>query len=130
MVTYSLLMAFDSAKSTDLRCDAVFAALAHAARRHIIDLLVQTPGMTVKAVSSHFDISRIAVMKHLSTLEDAGLVLSKKHGRERRLFFNAVPIQQIYDRWTDQYSAFWASQLTDVAARVESAEAAKEFRRA
>ncbi len=69
-------------------------------------------------------------MKHLAVLEEAELLLSKKEGRERKLFFNAVPIQQIYDRWTDQYSSFWAGHLTDIAARVEQAEAAKETRRA
>lgn len=110
--------------------DAVFAALAHAARRRILDLLVSRPGMTVKAVSSHFDISRIAVMKHLAALEQAGLVISERKGRERRLYFNPVPIQQIYDRWTDQYSAFWAARLVDIKAGVEDAAQAKEKRRA
>lgn len=110
--------------------DRVFAALAHAARRRVLDLLQLSPGMTVRAVASHFDISRIAVMKHLAALEDAGLILSEKHGRERRLFFNPVPIQQIYDRWTDQYSAFWAGRMTDIQARVEAAAEQKEAKRA
>jgi len=119
-------MAHDPPSQTDL----VFAALAHPARRRVLDLLVMRPGMTVKAVASHFDISRIAVMKHLATLESAGLVLSEKEGRERRLFFNPVPIQQIYDRWTDQYSSFWAGRLVDIQSRVQEAAAAKEIRRA
>jgi predicted transcriptional regulator len=88
----------------------------------MLDLLVQRPGMSVKALASHFDFSRVATLKHLATLEGAGLVLSEKSGRVRKLFFNAVPIQQIYDRWTTQYSAFWAGRLVDLRARVERAE--------
>jgi DNA-binding transcriptional ArsR family regulator len=116
------------ANTPQARCDAVFAALAHPVRRRVLDLLVTSPGMTVKAVASHFDISRIAVMKHLSTLEAAELVLSEKRGRERRLFFNPVPIQQIYDRWTDQYAAFWTGHMTDIQSRVE--QTSKEHKRA
>ena len=105
---------------TEHATDLVFAALAHPARRRMLDLLVQTPGISVKALTSHFEFSRIAVIKHLRTLEAAGLVLSEKRGRTRRLYFNPIPIQQIYDRWTDQYSSFWAERLTDLRARVES----------
>ncbi len=100
--------------------DLVFAALSHPARRRMLDLLVQTPGISVKALGSHFEFSRIAVIKHLRTLETVGLVLSEKQGRMRRLYFNPIPIQQIYDRWTDQYSSFWSERLTDIQARVES----------
>lgn len=101
--------------------DRVFAALAHRVRRRVLDLLAAHPGLTVAAVASHFTISRIAVMKHLTALEEAGLVLSERRGRERRLYFNPVPIQQIYDRWTDQYTSFWAARMADIAARVERA---------
>ena len=100
--------------------DTVFAALAHPARRRMLDLLVQAPGCSVKWVASHFDFSRIAAMKHLAILEDAGLAISEKEGRTRQLYFNPVPIQQIYDRWTSQYSSFWAERLTDVKGRVEA----------
>ena len=100
--------------------DLVFAALAHPARRRMLDLLVEHPGASVKAVASHFEITRIAVMKHLGVLEEAGLVLSEKNGRTRQLFFNPIPIQRIYDRWTTQYSSFWASHMTDIQARVEA----------
>lgn len=100
--------------------DLTFAALAHPARRKILDLLTQAPGMNVSAVTSHFEFSRIAVMKHLTCLEQAGLVLSEKVGRTRCLYFNPVPIQQIYDRWTTRYSSFWAGRMTDVQARVEA----------
>jgi len=123
-------MAHDQLNPDKARCDAVFSALANPIRRRVLDLLVTSPGMTVKAVASHFDISRIAVMKHLAKLEAAELVLSEKQGRERRLFFNPVPIQQIYDRWTDQYASFWAGHMTDIQSRVESAQTSKEHKRA
>jgi DNA-binding transcriptional ArsR family regulator len=61
-------------------------------------------------------------MKHLRVLEDAGLVISKREGRSRRLYFNAVPIQMIYDRWTTEYSSLWARRLTDLKYRVEMGE--------
>jgi DNA-binding transcriptional ArsR family regulator len=99
--------------------DCVFAALAHPARRRMLDLLVEHPGASVKALASHFEFSRIAAMKHIATLEAANLVLSSKEGRTKRLYFNPIPIQQIYDRWTTQYSSFWAGRMADVPARVE-----------
>ena len=64
--------------------------------------------------------SRIGVMKHLSILVEAKLVLSRKKGRVRQLFFNAAPIQLIYDRWTDEYGAFWTTQAVDLKYKVES----------
>lgn len=123
-------MSVPGSSSADPATDALFAALANHTRRQILDLLTAHPGLTVKALASHFTISRIAVIKHLAALEAADLVLSHKRGRERHLFFNPVPIQQIYDRWTDQYSSFWASRMTDIQARVEAAAAAQEIKRA
>ncbi len=105
-------------KSDDM--DAIFHALAHATRRAILDRLAGEPGATVSAVAEQFDASRIAVMKHLRVLEEAGLVHSEKSGRERRLFFNVVPIQLVYDRWTDRYSSFWAGRMADIKERIES----------
>ena len=93
---------------------AVFGALANASRRRILDILKDRPGCNVNHVAAHFETSRIAVMKHLRVLEAAGLVRSEKHGRARALYFNAVPIQAIYDRWTTEYSALWASRLTRI----------------
>ena len=99
---------------------AVFAALASEPRRQILDILKDRPGCSVQHVASHFEMSRIAVMKHLRVLEDARLLLSEKHGRSRALYFNAVPIQEVYDRWTTEYSALWASKLTDLKYRIEA----------
>lgn len=61
-------------------------------------------------------------MKHLRVLEDAGLILSRKPGRTRQLYFNAVPIQSIHERWTTDYSALWAGRLNEFARVVESKE--------
>jgi len=94
--------------------DTVFQALAHETRRRILDLMKETPGQGVGAIATEFDVSRIAVMKHLAILEEAGLVISEKDGRTRRLYFNAVPIQMIYDRWTTEYSAYWAGTMTRI----------------
>ena len=104
----------------DDHTDALFAALAHRDRRRMLDLLLQAPGMTVKAMASHFPMSRIAVMKHLKVLEEAGLLQSEKVGRARHLFLDPTPLQAVYDRWTTELSAFWASRMADLKARVEA----------
>ncbi|MEZ4585961.1 MAG: metalloregulator ArsR/SmtB family transcription factor [Gemmatimonadales bacterium] len=97
----------------------VFDALGHPARRRILDLVKAEPGCTVGELAAHFDTTRIAVMHHLRQLEDCELILSEKDGRARRLYHNPVPIQLIYDRWTTEYSGFWASKLADVKYAVE-----------
>ena len=110
--------------------DLVFSSLAHPARRRMLDLIQSVPGMSVKALTTHFEISRIAVMKHLKSLEAADLVLSKKEGRTRQLFFNPIPIQLIYDRWTDDYSAFWSGRMADIKNRAEDRAQSKDHRSA
>ena len=100
--------------------DQVFKALGSPIRRQILDILKENPGCNVNDVCLYFEISRIAVMKHLNLLEEADLVISEKVGRTRRLFHNPVPIQMIYDRWTTEYSNFWSSQLTDLKYKLES----------
>lgn len=96
----------------DRDMDAVFAALAHETRRRVLDLLRERPGAAVGEIAAEFDVSRIAIMKHLAALEDAHLIVSQKDGRTRRLYFNAAPIRMIYDRWTDDYSGYWAGEIT------------------
>lgn len=100
----------------------VFHALGSPVRRQILDILKENPGSNVNDVSDYFEISRIAVMKHLKVLEEAELVISEKEGRDRRLYFNVVPIQSIYDRWTTKYSSLWAGSLTRLKYKVESEE--------
>lgn len=112
--------------------DSVFAALAHETRRRILDLLRDQPGAVVGEIASEFDVSRIAIMKHLQVLEDAGLITSEKSGRVRRLYFNAAPIRMIHDRWTDEFSGYWASEITrlkyaaEIRARKEETKQGKK----
>ena len=101
--------------------DAVFAALSSEPRRRILDILKKEPGCNVNRVCEFFEIGRVAVMKHLDLLEDANLVLSEKVGRERQLYFNPVPIHMIYDRWTTEFSAYWAGRLARMKYRLENA---------
>jgi predicted transcriptional regulator len=102
--------------------DAVFAALAAESRRRILDILKKEPGCNVNRVCEFFgEIGRVAVMKHLAVLEEANLVISEKVGRERLLYFNPVPIHMIYDRWTTEFSAYWAGRLARMKYRLENA---------
>ena len=98
----------------DRDMDAVFQALGNENRRRMLDIVKETPGIGVGALATEFEVSRVAVMKHLAVLESANLIVSEKDGRTRRLYFNAAPIQMIHDRWTTEYSAYWAGQLTRI----------------
>lgn len=109
----------------DRDMDKAFQALAHESRRRMLDIVKDSPGIAVGALAAHFDVSRIAIMKHLAVLEESGLIVSQKDGRARRLYFNAVPIQMIYDRWTDEYSAYWSSRLTAIKFGAEARENAQ-----
>ena len=100
--------------------DAVFGALAHPARRRMLDLATLEPGLTIAALSKHFEMSAVGVLKHVRVLESAQLLLTHRHGRERLLYVNLVPIQCIYDRWTDVYGSFWARRVADLKDRIES----------
>ena len=100
--------------------DRVFLALASRTRRQILDIVAAHPGSAVGQVAEHFDMSRIAVLKHLAVLEEADLLLSERHGRERRLWFNAVPLQLVHERWSERYRSFWANRLTQLKYAAET----------
>jgi DNA-binding transcriptional ArsR family regulator len=103
--------------------DAVFFALASEPRRRMLDVLKAEPGCNVLRVCDFLpEIGRFAVMKHLGVLEHAGLVISQRHGRERRLWFDPTPIQLVHDRWTTEFSAYWAAKLTRLKYGAEGAE--------
>jgi len=106
---------------TESDMDEIFQALAHETRRAILDRLRNEPGLAVGKLASHFDVSRIAIIQHLRVLEQADLIVSEKDGRSRRLYLNAVPIQRIYDRWTDLFSGHFASRLTSIKRAAEEA---------
>lgn len=108
----------------------VFAALAHPARRRMLDLLVASPGMTIAGLATHFEMSGVGVLKHVKVLAACRLITSRRVGRVRRLYFNLVPIQQIHERWSDAYGLFWASRMVEIKNRVESKRRGKVVRRA
>ena len=107
---------------TEPELDAVFLSLASTSRRQMLDIIRLMPGCTVGYVADHFEMSRIGVLKHLNMLEDAGLIISDKQGRERSLFMNAAPLQLIHERWSDNYAEFWAGRLTQLKYAVEKWE--------
>ncbi len=101
--------------------DLIFQALAHATRRAMLDQVRDKPGLSVGELARNFDVSRIAVMNHLAVLEKANLITSEKDGRSRRLYLNAMPIQDIHDRWTDSYAAHWADRVNIIKHAAEAA---------
>ncbi len=97
---------------------SVWSALSDPTRREILDMLRERPHTTGE-LSDAFPQSRFAVMKHLNVLENAGLILIRREGRERWNHLNAVPLQLLYERWVKPYQAHWASQMTDLKSRIE-----------
>jgi uncharacterized protein YndB with AHSA1/START domain/DNA-binding transcriptional ArsR family regulator len=101
------------------RVDAVFKALADPTRRSLLDELFREDGQTLSALAERFSMTRFGVMKHLKQLEDAGLVVTKRQGREKLHFLNAVPIQLVHDRWVSKYAEPWAEALSGLKQRLE-----------
>ncbi|HZO48945.1 MAG TPA: metalloregulator ArsR/SmtB family transcription factor [Gaiellaceae bacterium] len=99
--------------------DRVFKALADPTRRHLLDRLYQRDGRTLSELESELEMTRFGVMKHLRVLEDAGLVVTRRQGREKLHFLNPVPIRQIHDRWIDKYTERRVSALLDLKERLE-----------
>src|SRR3954454_12725301 len=99
--------------------DDVFRALADPTRRSLLDELFREDGQTLKALEGRLPMTRIGVMKHLKVLEDAGLVTTKKRGREKLHFLNAVPIRLVHDRWVSKYTEQWAAGLTELKRDLE-----------
>ncbi|HET8794936.1 MAG TPA: metalloregulator ArsR/SmtB family transcription factor [Arthrobacter sp.] len=100
--------------------DAVFKALADPTRRDLLDELFRSDGQTLSALEARFDITRFGVMKHLKLLEEAGLVVTRRRGREKLHFLNPVPIRLIHDRWVSKYAEPWAAGLSGLKSRLES----------
>ena len=99
--------------------DEVFKALADPTRRSLLDELFREDGQTLSALEARFDITRFGVMKHLKQLEDAGLVVTRRRGREKLHFLNPVPIRLVHDRWVSKYAEPWAATLSDLKHRLE-----------
>ncbi len=103
----------------------MFKALADPTRRSLLDELFREDGQTLSSLETRFSMTRFGVMKHLKQLEDAGLVVTKRKGREKHHFLNPVPIRLIYDRWVSKYAEPWATGLTELKQRLESSMEAK-----
>jgi uncharacterized protein YndB with AHSA1/START domain/DNA-binding transcriptional ArsR family regulator len=99
--------------------DEVFKALADPTRRALLDELFQTDGQRLSALEERFAMTRFGVMKHLKQLEDAGLVVTKKQGREKLHFLNPVPIRLVHDRWVSKYAEPWVAGLSDLKRDLE-----------
>jgi len=100
--------------------DEVFRALADPTRRSLLDELFREDGQSLNALVAHFELSRFGVMKHLKLLEEAGLVLSRRRGREKLHFLNPVPIRLVHDRWVSKYAEPWTAALSDLKQRLET----------
>jgi DNA-binding transcriptional ArsR family regulator len=98
--------------------DAVFKALADPIRRDLLDALFLEDGQTLSALEARFEITRFGVMKHLKILEEAGLVVTRRRGREKLHFLNPVPIRLVHDRWVSKYAEPWAAALSDLKSRL------------
>jgi uncharacterized protein YndB with AHSA1/START domain len=99
--------------------DAVFKALADPTRRSLLDELFREDGQTLSALMARFPMTRFGVMKHLKQLEEAGLVVSKRRGREKLHFLNPVPIRLVHDRWVSKYAEPWAAALSGLKTTLE-----------
>jgi DNA-binding transcriptional ArsR family regulator len=102
--------------------DEVFRALADPTRRSLLDELFTEDGQTLSALERRLPMSRFGVMKHLRVLEEAGLVTTRRRGREKLHFLNPVPIRLVHDRWVSKYAEPWASALSELKEEIEEEE--------
>jgi uncharacterized protein YndB with AHSA1/START domain len=99
--------------------DKVFKALADPTRRSLLDELFREDGQTLSALEARLPMTRIGVMKHLRVLEAAGLVTTRRRGREKLHFLNPVPIRLVHDRWVSKYTEPWTAGLTGLKRELE-----------
>ena len=100
--------------------DRVFKALADPTRRHLLDRLFTRDGRTLTDLEAGLEMTRFGVMKHLRVLEDAGLVVTRRSGREKLHFLNPVPIRLIHDRWIDKYTERQVTALAELKSELEA----------
>jgi DNA-binding transcriptional ArsR family regulator len=99
--------------------DPVFKALGDPTRRLLLDRLYERDGRSLTELESDLEMTRFGVMKHLRVLEDAGLVVTRRSGREKLHYLNPVPIRLIHDRWIDKYTERRVSALADLKNELE-----------
>lgn len=97
--------------SSESKEDRVFKALAHKVRRAMLDRLKEGPRTTGMLCEDFAQMDRCTVMQHLKVLEQAGLVVAEREGRERWNHLNSLPIKQIHDRWISEYATHALSIL-------------------
>jgi uncharacterized protein YndB with AHSA1/START domain len=107
--------------------DPVFKALADATRRGLLDELFKQDGQTLSALEQRLAMTRFGVMKHLRVLEEAGLVVTRRRGREKLHFLNPVPIRLLHDRWISKYAEPWAATLSELKHDIEEDSMEKVF---
>jgi DNA-binding transcriptional ArsR family regulator len=107
--------------------DEVFRALADPTRRALLDELFKADGQSLSALERRLPLTRFGVMKHLKVLEEAGLVTTRRRGREKLHFLNAVPIRLVHDRWVSKYAEPWAAALTGLKRALEEDGMEKVF---
>jgi uncharacterized protein YndB with AHSA1/START domain/DNA-binding transcriptional ArsR family regulator len=107
--------------------DDVFKALADPTRRKLLDKLFEKDGQTLSALEKRLPMSRFGVMKHLKLLEAAGLVVTRRQGREKLHYLNPVPIRLVHDRWVNKFTAPWVAALSGLKQDLESRAMQKIF---
>ena len=105
----------------------MFKALADPTRRSLLDALFQHDGETLGELAQRLPMTRFGVMKHLRVLEEAGLVVTQRRGREKLHFLNPVPIRLVHDRWVSKYAEPWAAALSDLKHDLEDKSMEKVF---
>src|SRR4030081_1534499 len=99
--------------------DLVFKALADPTRRSLLDELFRQDGQSLSTLEQRLPMTRFGVMKHLKVLEQAGLVVTRRRGREKLHFLNAVPIRLVHDRWVSKYAEPWVATLSELKSEME-----------
>jgi uncharacterized protein YndB with AHSA1/START domain len=107
--------------------DDVFRALADPTRRSLLDKLFKQDGQTLSALERRLPMTRFGVMKHLRVLEEAGLVVTRRRGREKLHFLNPVPIRLVHDRWVSKYAEPWTATLSNLKKGLEEKTMEKVF---
>jgi uncharacterized protein YndB with AHSA1/START domain len=107
--------------------DEVFKALADPTRRSLLDELFKEDGQTLSALEQRLPMTRFGVMKHLRVLEEAGVVLTRRRGREKLHFLNPMPIRLVHDRWVSKYAEPWAASISELKGRLEDKTMEKVF---
>jgi uncharacterized protein YndB with AHSA1/START domain/DNA-binding transcriptional ArsR family regulator len=107
--------------------DEVFKALADPTRRSLLDELFKQDGQTLRALEERLPMTRFGVMKHLKVLEEAGLVVARRRGREKLHYLNPVPIRLVHDRWVSKYAEPWAAGLSELKHDLEEETMEKVF---